>query len=190
MTTHSSTLAWKIPGTEEAGRLPSMGLQRVRHHWGTSLLINYHLEADLALSLIWEVKFYWHTARSFTDRFCLFLHYKELSNRDHMACVCMLTCFSHVQLFATLWTVACQDPLSLGFSRQKYWSGLPCPPPGDLPNPGIELVSSLSPALQKNSFPLAPPGKFTESIAHFKCLDLTGNPWSYTMWLILLKAPR
>ena len=93
----------------------------------------------------------------------------------------MLTCFSHVQLFATLWTVACQDSLSLGFSRQKYWSGLPCPPPGDLPNPGIELVSSLSPALQKNSFPLAPPGKFTESIAHFKCLDLTGNPWSYTM---------
>ena len=48
---------------------------------------------------------------------------------------CVLSCFSHVRLFATLWTVACQAPLSIGFSRQEYWSGLPCPPPGDLPNP-------------------------------------------------------
>ena len=46
--------------------------------------------------------------------------------------------FSHVLLFGTLWTVAYQVSLSLGFSRQEYWSGLPCPPPGDLPNPGIE----------------------------------------------------
>ena len=42
-----------------------------------------------------------------------------------------------VQFFATLWTVALQAPLSIGFSRQEYWSGLPCPPPGDLPNPRI-----------------------------------------------------
>ena len=46
--------------------------------------------------------------------------------------------FSRVQLIVTLWTVACQAPLSMGFSRQEYWSGLSCPPPGDLPNPGIE----------------------------------------------------
>ena len=45
---------------------------------------------------------------------------------------------SHVQLFATPWTVAREAPLSMGFFRQEYWSGLPCPPPGDLPNPGIE----------------------------------------------------
>ena len=45
---------------------------------------------------------------------------------------------SHVRLFATPWTIARQAPLSLGFSRQEYWSGLPCPPPGDLPDPGIE----------------------------------------------------
>ena len=45
---------------------------------------------------------------------------------------------SHVWLFATPWTVAQQAPLSMGFSRQEYWSGLPCPPPGDLPVPGIE----------------------------------------------------
>ena len=46
--------------------------------------------------------------------------------------------FSCVWLFAILWTVAHQSPLSMGFSRQEYWSGLSCPPPGDLPNPGIE----------------------------------------------------
>ena len=54
------------------------------------------------------------------------------------ACVCLLSCFSRVHLFATLWTVACQATLSMGFSRQEYWSGLPRPPPGDLPNPGIK----------------------------------------------------
>ena len=47
----------------------------------------------------------------------------------------------------------------MGFSRQEYWSGLPCPPPGDLPNPGIETVSFTSPALQVSSLPLTPPGK-------------------------------
>ena len=51
----------------------------------------------------------------------------------------MLSRFSHVWLFAALWTVACQAPLSLRFSRQEYWSGLPCPPPGDLPTQGSNL---------------------------------------------------
>ena len=54
---------------------------------------------------------------------------------------------AHVQLFATPWTVAHQAPLSTGFSKQEYWSGLPCPPPGELPNPGIKLLSPGSPAL-------------------------------------------
>ena len=49
--------------------------------------------------------------------------------------------FSHVWLFATLWTVAHQSPLSMGFFRQESWSGLPCPPPGNLPNPGIKPAS-------------------------------------------------
>ena len=52
-----------------------------------------------------------------------------------------------VRLFATPWTVALQAPVSMEFSRQEYWSGLPCPPPGDLPDPGIELVSLKSHAL-------------------------------------------
>ena len=58
----------------------------------------------------------------------------------------MLSCFSRVQLFANLWTIALQAPLSMGLSRQEYCSGFPCPPPGDLPNPGIELASLPSPA--------------------------------------------
>ena len=58
---------------------------------------------------------------------------------------CFLSCFSCVCLCATLWTIAYQSPLSMGFSRQEYWSGLPCPPPGDLPNPGSypHLLSTL-----------------------------------------------
>ena len=67
-------------------------------------------------------------------------------------CVYVLGHFSCIQLFATLWTIACQTPLSMGFARQEYWSGLPCPPPGNLPDPGIELVSLTSPALADRFF--------------------------------------
>ena len=55
---------------------------------------------------------------------------------------------SHVRLFVTPWTVDCQAPPSMGFSKQEYWNGLPFPSPGDPPNPGIEPVS---PALQADS---------------------------------------
>ena len=65
---------------------------------------------------------------------------------------CLLSHFSHVQLFAALWTVARQASLPTGFSRQGYWSGLPFPPPEDLPNPGIEPVSLMSPALAGGFF--------------------------------------
>ena len=63
--------------------------------------------------------------------------------------------FSHLQLFVMLWTVAHQAPLSMGFPRQEYWSGLPCPPLGDLPDPGIEPASLASPALAGRFFALA-----------------------------------
>ena len=59
----------------------------------------------------------------------------------------LLSRFSHIRVFAFLWTVARQAPLSMGFSRQEYWSGLPCSPPGDLPDPGIEPVSLTSSTL-------------------------------------------
>ena len=67
-------------------------------------------------------------------------------------CVCKLSGISHVWLFPTLWTVAHQAPLSKGFSRQEYGGGLPCPPPGDLPDPGIEPASLMSPALAGRFF--------------------------------------
>ena len=59
------------------------------------------------------------------------------------------------QLCVALWTVACEAPLSLEFSRQEYWDGLPFPSPGDLPDPGVETGS---PALQADSLPSEPPG--------------------------------
>ena len=61
-----------------------------------------------------------------------------------------------VQLFGTPWTVASQAPLSMGFSRQEYWTGLPCPPPGHLLHPGMEPMSPVSPALQADSLPTEP----------------------------------
>ena len=67
-------------------------------------------------------------------------------------CAYMLSHFSHVWLFATPWTVACQTPLSMGFSRQEYWSGLPLAPQGDLPDPEIEPASLVSPALAGRFF--------------------------------------
>ena len=102
MATHSSVLAWRIPGTEEPGELPSMGSHRVGHNW-----------SDLAAA----------------------------------AHACVLTRFSRVLFFVTLWTIAHLAPLSRGFSRQEYWSELPCPPPEDLPNPRIKPPSLPSPAL-------------------------------------------
>jgi len=64
---------------------------------------------------------------------------------------------SHVQLFGTPWTVASQIPLSMGFSRQEYWSGLPFPPPGDLPHPEIKPTFPKSPALAGRFFTTEPP---------------------------------
>ena len=70
--------------------------------------------------------------------------------------MCMLSHSSYVQLFATLWTVALQAPLYMGFSRPEYWSGLQCPPPHGLPNPGIEF---MSPASTCQLFTTEPPAK-------------------------------
>ena len=64
--------------------------------------------------------------------------------------------------FVTLWTVVCQAPLPMEFSRQKYWRGVPFPTPGDLPEPEIEPESLASPALAGGSLPLVPPGKLIQ----------------------------
>ena len=79
-------------------------------------------------------------------------------NEWHYTCVRASHC-SHARLFVTLWTVAHQTSLPMRFCRQEYCSGLPCPPPGDLPNPGIELVSLTPPALASGFFISVTPGK-------------------------------
>ena len=116
MAIHSSILAWRIPWTEESGRLQSIRLQRVRH---------------------------------------------ELSDSHFHLPLCLVT-----QSFPTL----CNPTRLLcpwGFSRQEYWSGLPHPPPGDIPNPGIEPGP---PASQVNSLLSEPPGKH-----HFPTQRLINN---------------
>ena len=70
----------------------------------------------------------------------------------NLLCACTLSHFSRVQLSVTPCTIAHQAPPSMGFSRQKYWSGLPCPPPGDFPDPGIEPLSLTSSALAGGFF--------------------------------------
>ena len=80
--------------------------------------------------------------------------------------------FSRVRLFASLWTATHQAPLSMGFSRKAYWSGLPCPPPGDLPNTGIEPESPASPALAGGFFILASPGKTTYALADMNFISM------------------
>ena len=83
---------------------------------------------------------------------------------------CMLSRFLSVQLFATPWTVAHQAPLSMEFSRQECRSDLPCPPPGDLPDPEIELVSPVSPALKADFLPLSHWGSPVFMISTYICV--------------------
>ena len=91
----------------------------------------------------------------------------------------MLSPFSRVQLFVTLCIVAYQAPLSMGFSKQEHWSGLPCPSPGDLPDPGIKPESLLPPTLA---------GRFFTTSATWEALwEVTYRemPWrlaQYTGW--------
>ena len=88
----------------------------------------------------------------------------------------VLSCLSHVQLFAVLWTIALQARLSMGFSRQEYWSGLPCPPSGDLPNTGIKPLSLMSPALAS---------RFFITSATWESL-LSNECWQFDLWFLCL----
>ena len=107
-----------------------------------------------------------HRAPSYTSHY---LFYTQTHAR-------MVSHFTHVRLFATLWTVACQASLSMGFSSQKHWSGLPYPPPGDLFDPGIEPMSPGSPALQADSLPLSHLGShFTHCTVYISMLLLLSH---------------
>ena len=89
---------------------------------------------------------------------------------------------SRVQLFATQWTVAYQAPPSMGFSRQEYWSELPCPPPGDLLDLGIKLASSMSPAVAG--------GFFTTSAKIVKVKSFSRVRLFVTPWTVAYQAPQ
>ena len=95
--------------------------------------------------------------------------------------VCVL---SPVWLFETPWTVACQDPLSMGFCEQEYWSGLPCPPPWNLPDPGIKLGS---PALQE-SYQLSYQGSLNRG-SEFSSVQSLSHVWLFaTPWIAAHQA--
>ena len=81
-----------------------------------------------------------------------------------------------VQLFVTPWTVAHQAPLSMGFSREEYWSGLPCPPPGDLTDPGIEPVSSMFPALAGSFFTTSATWEAEQETSEACTLEYVSHP--------------
>jgi len=93
-------------------------------------------------------------------------------------CACVLNCFSRISLFPALWTAAHQAPLSMAFLRQEYWSGLLCPSPEDLPDPGFEPTSLGAPAFQADSLPLSHRGpiyplffRFFSHISHYRVLN-------------------
>ena len=103
----------------------------------------------------------------------IFLFYTHDTENTHCH-TRVLSHFSCVRLFATPWTVAPQPPLSMGFSRQEFWSGLPCPLPGDLPDPGIQPMPLTSPASAGGFFTTEPhTGKpYADTQAH------SNNTWS------------
>ena len=94
---------------------------------------------------------------------------------------------SHVWLLTTLWTVARQAPLSMRFSRQEYWSGLPFPPPGDLLDPGFELASPASPGLAGRFFTLSHLG--SPFVRIIECKSECGQKWKHGSLVMLMIAP-
>ena len=144
MATHSSILAWRIPLSEEPGVLQSIGLHRVWHNCvvSTHTLIIYQ---DCVLS---HYRFPHH---SIPDKQHEVERY-SLRPWNWALRAWVLSLFSCVWLFVTPWTVTHQALLSMRFSRQEYWSGLPFPPPEDLPHLGMEPTSLLSPALAGGLF--------------------------------------
>ena len=230
MATHSSVLAWRIPGTGKPGGLLPMGSHRVGHDWSDLAVAVYihpskttffssldysqlfHARSpDLVtpfpalfcapegwpiwaacfrLTCWWASGWVWvegYTSRSWEcgrESWSFLTSSLSARHQGHgcnpgwpqvswwsLLCECVLSHFSDVQLILTVWTVVCQAPLSMGFSRKEYWSGLPCPPSGDLSNPRIKPTALMSPALAGGFFPTRPSGKpgpfFTRLQSHY-----------------------
>ena len=165
MATHSSIVAWRTPWTEEPGGLQSIGLQEsdttewLNHHQAVPSAELISLDFSLPnlgpgilpvlLSLqnlqIGGVGVGW-----------VVFFFNFLISATFLEFFSLCSSFSRAQLFVTPWTAAHHAPLSMRFSRQGYWSELPFPSPGDLPNPGIKPRSS---ALQADSLPTELQGK-------------------------------
>ncbi|CAI9157934.1 unnamed protein product [Rangifer tarandus platyrhynchus] len=117
----------------------------------------YFYKLSLLVSfLCYEILFKHNNTLSQTEKDKYYMH----------VCVCVL---NRVQLFVTPWTVAHQAPLFMEFSRQEYWSGLPFPPSGDLPDPGTKRQSLASLALTDGSLTTAPPGKPRNCVVSLIC---------------------
>ena len=183
MATHSSVLAWRIPGMVEPGGLPSMGSHRVGHDWSdlaaaaAAAAVHKNVQNNLKvqfwnrfINLLPKSWLCTDAKQKYRDGYgegksgfiTLLgkggtqyasasrtvppsLVSRERLNSQGWHAKSLQSCL----IFATLWTVACQAPLFMRFSRQEYWSGLPCPPPRNLPR------FLMSPAL--DSLPLVPP---------------------------------
>ena len=178
MATHSSVPAWRVPGTGEPGGRPSMGSHRVGHDWSdlaaAACVLFYWSGTSVSSQLVFcmylcvwrcspdviverDVLHVHLLLRHLVLDYFSFITYSTMSLPSSSAC--QLSCFRHVWFFVTLWTVAHQASLFMGFSRQEYTSGLPWPLPGDLPNPGMEPTSLRSLALAGRFFTMIPPGK-------------------------------
>ena len=143
---------------------------------------NYFLQykADV-FNITWKKKFCGsRIIKVFLQACPLALCSRYYCEGSRLPIMCVLNHFSHVWLFVTLWTVAPQAPPSMGFSRQEYWNGLPCPPPGDLPDPGIEHASLTSPALAGRLFTTSDTWEALSS--HFKI------GYSELLWWLSLLA--
>ena len=175
MAPHSSTLTWKIPWMEEPGRLQSMGSLRLGHDQATSLSLFSFMhwrrkwqltpvflpgESQGRRSLVgcclWvtqsQTRLKQHSSSSYYKRNSpkWYLCWQPVVKNNNKKCACWGT--SVMSNSATVWTVVCQVPLFMELSRQKYQSGLSCPPPGDLPHPGIKPMSITSQALASRFF--------------------------------------
>ena len=186
MATHSSVLAWRIPGTGEPGELPSTGSQRVGHDWSdlavtaaTLLKREEELEVesvakDHLISYAYITKPPWNPKGLDSKNFWVGEH-EEIwgewsASGGHRHSASLLPTYlpyaslppgcvcvlSQFWLFATPWTVAHQASLTMEFSKQEYWRGLAFSTPGNLPNPGIAPMSIVSSALADGFITTAP----------------------------------
>ena len=147
MTTHSSILAWRIPMEGGAWRATvhrveksQTELKRHSMHSSKSIYRTFFFPPSPFLDFLLEKLGHLFRTISWKLCFCWFYLYVVILSVSHilyLLCTCVRRRSVMSWLFVTPWTVACEAPLSMGFSRQEYWSRLPFPSPGDLPSPGI-----------------------------------------------------